>query len=85
MGPAWADKASALNTAHEEAECSNAGVCNRATGVCDCFAGFTGASCQRRKEDVYVCGERAETAADNCLCCVDQFAVRTIAAGTETV
>lgn len=34
-------------SAHDYAECSNAGLCNRTTGICECFAGFTGAGCQR--------------------------------------
>lgn len=34
-------------SAHDYAECSNAGLCNRTTGVCNCFDGFTGAACQR--------------------------------------
>lgn len=32
---------------HMYAECSNAGVCNRETGECECFTGFEGSSCQR--------------------------------------
>lgn len=36
-------------TAHGYRECSNAGYCNRKTGNCDCFIGFEGVSCQRRK------------------------------------
>merc|ERR1719181_330646 len=36
-GTAWFDKASAVDTAHAKAECSNAGICNRDTGVCKCF------------------------------------------------
>ena len=35
------------NSAHVYAECSNAGICDRSTGVCDCFAGFEGGACQR--------------------------------------
>lgn len=35
------------NSAHDYAECSNAGLCNRTTGVCECFDGFAGAACQR--------------------------------------
>jgi hypothetical protein len=31
---AWADKAYALDTAHQLAECSNAGRCNRKTVSC---------------------------------------------------
>lgn len=46
-GLAWADKAYATDTAHSEVECSNAGICNRGTGICDCFDPFTGAACQR--------------------------------------
>ena len=26
-------------------ECSNAGICNRKTGICECYDGFTGSSC----------------------------------------
>ena len=29
------------------AECSNAGLCNRDTGKCECFDGYTGLACQR--------------------------------------
>lgn len=35
------------NTAHFYTECSNAGICNRAEGVCECFEGFEGVACQR--------------------------------------
>jgi len=47
MGPAWADKAYATDKAHLPAECSNAGTCDRTTGNCVCFDGFTGSACQR--------------------------------------
>lgn len=33
---------------HMYAECSNAGICNRNTGDCECFPGYEGSSCQRR-------------------------------------
>mgnify|MGYP000229642973 CR=1 FL=1 len=46
-GTAWFDKATADNVAHADAECSNAGTCNRATGECKCFDGFEGNACQR--------------------------------------
>lgn len=44
---AWADIPSGPNTAHAVAECSNRGVCDRSTGQCKCFDGFTGSACQR--------------------------------------
>ena len=44
-GVAWADKPTSATTAHYEAECSNAGVCDRKTGTCQCFVGFSGAAC----------------------------------------
>lgn len=31
----------------EEAECSDQGLCDRATGICSCFPGYEGSSCQR--------------------------------------
>lgn len=35
------------NTAHQFAECSGRGICERATGTCSCIAGYTGDACQR--------------------------------------
>lgn len=46
-GVAWADKAYSTNLAHQEVPCSNAGVCDPYTGLCNCFDGFDGAACQR--------------------------------------
>lgn len=46
---AWADVPYSPTTAHFLAECSNRGVCDRASGQCKCFAGFTGTACQRNK------------------------------------
>ena len=47
FGAAWFDEASADDTAHASAECSNRGVCNRVTGMCMCQHGFSGGSCNR--------------------------------------
>lgn len=33
---------------HSYAECSNAGTCDRNTGVCNCYDGYDGSSCQRK-------------------------------------
>lgn len=46
---AWVDvpKAANQNIAHRNAECSNAGVCDRATGMCQCFPGYEGRACDR--------------------------------------
>ena len=51
---AWVDKAwgnVTTNMAHSSkgAECSNAGYCNRGTGICECLAGYEGQACQRQK------------------------------------
>lgn len=48
-GRSWADKAIDYNTAHQESECSNAGICNRDTGNCMCYNGYSGNACQRSK------------------------------------
>ena len=32
---------------HAYTECSSRGVCNRLTGICDCFAGYSGKGCRR--------------------------------------
>lgn len=46
-GKAWADVPTAAKVAHALAECSNMGICDRTTGKCKCFKGFTGDACQR--------------------------------------
>lgn len=46
-GVAWADYASATDVAHDMAECSNMGLCDRITGVCKCSPGFEGVACER--------------------------------------
>merc|ERR1711871_253726 len=35
------------NEGHFYMECANKGLCNRATGVCECFDGYTGTACAR--------------------------------------
>ena len=44
-GKAWGVTAS--GDARPYRECSDQGVCNRGTGECECFDGYTGHSCQR--------------------------------------
>ena len=46
-GLAWVDAPSATDTAHWYAECSNKGVCDRSTGLCECYEGYTGKGCRR--------------------------------------
>ena len=46
VGKAWWDEPSSNDVAHDWAECSNRGECDRATGLCKCFGGNTGAACQ---------------------------------------
>ncbi|ETV77075.1 hypothetical protein, variant 1 [Aphanomyces astaci] len=45
-GAAWFDGATATNTAHAVATCSNKGMCNTATGICTCPSGYAGAACE---------------------------------------
>lgn len=35
------------DTAHDYMECSNKGLCDRISGMCECLAGYDGAACQR--------------------------------------
>lgn len=46
-GIAWTDVASADNTAHARAVCSNRGDCDYASGKCVCQSGFEGRACER--------------------------------------
>ena len=45
LGPAWIGRALTDDNAHALAECSNAGLCDSATGQCACAGGRTGAAC----------------------------------------
>eukprot|EP01034_Spumella_vulgaris_P022801 gene22801-28963_t len=47
-GPAWVDEPLSVNVAHRPVECSNAGVCDKRTGLCTCRDGFIGPACERR-------------------------------------
>lgn len=47
FGTAWSDQAIGTDIAHQPAECSNRGICNRKTGDCECMDGFTGSACER--------------------------------------
>lgn len=44
-GKAWFDGATAPDTAHAMATCSNKGSCDTKTGLCTCNAMFTGSAC----------------------------------------
>ncbi|CAN0384511.1 unnamed protein product, partial [Pylaiella littoralis] len=46
-GKAWGDVPSGSLNAHQEQECSSRGICNRESGECECFDGFSGAACER--------------------------------------
>lgn len=47
MATAWADYATAADEAHNLAECSAMGACDRSTGTCKCQTGFEGIACER--------------------------------------
>ena len=46
-GKAWVDVPQSATQAHAAAECSAKGTCDRSSGQCTCFTGFTGDACQR--------------------------------------
>lgn len=37
-----------VDIAHNPAECSNMGICDRDTGLCQCQTGFEGIACERQ-------------------------------------
>lgn len=48
-GPAWGDIPNDQSQAHQQAECSAKGICNRVTGICTCSPGYEGHNCARSK------------------------------------
>jgi len=44
---AWFDSAYDNDKAHDYAECSGRGICDRKSGECKCFDGYTGDGCRR--------------------------------------
>lgn len=44
---AWVDTPDSNGAFHRYAECAGRGICNRATGECQCFDGYEGKGCQR--------------------------------------
>lgn len=47
-GAAWFDEPLTATIAHQSAECSNMGMCDRSTGTCSCKLGYSGSACQYR-------------------------------------
>eukprot|EP00941_MAST-03F_sp_MAST-3F-sp1_P005430 g5430.t1 len=48
-GVAGSKLKSSWDEGHFYRECSNKGICNRGTGLCECFAGYEGEGCTRTK------------------------------------
>lgn len=46
LGNAWFDAPLSSTSAHNLVECSNAGYCDRTSGICNCNAGFIGSACE---------------------------------------
>lgn len=44
---AWVDSPNQFGVFHEYSECAGRGLCNRESGECECFDGYTGKACQR--------------------------------------
>jgi hypothetical protein len=48
VGPAWFQEPILTDHAHDLlVECSNMGICDRSTGLCECRSGFEGNACER--------------------------------------
>ncbi|CAM9229530.1 unnamed protein product [Sphacelaria rigidula] len=46
-GKAWGDVPTGPLAAHQVQECSGRGLCDRESGECECFDGFSGGACER--------------------------------------
>lgn len=44
---AWVDSPNQWGVFHEYSECAGRGLCNRDSGECECFDGYSGKACQR--------------------------------------
>jgi hypothetical protein len=44
---AWVDSPDHLGAFHNYAECAGKGICDRGTGLCECFDGYEGKACSR--------------------------------------
>jgi hypothetical protein len=44
---AWVDTPNGAGKSHRYAECAGRGICNRGSGLCECFEGYEGEACHR--------------------------------------